>query len=477
MKAIWRKFSFKPSISIPEFIKQYDHIKQNEKGLRVERLGGRIIGIRQSSKSLTFIDMASNGNQLQIISNANHFNTHQYQSAQGYIKRGNYIGATGIPYKTKLGTLSLLLLNTELLASCHHNIPILNRDDKDMLTDCDTRFSMRFLDFWVNKDKMKYFTIRRDLISLLREYLNKRDFIEVETPILCSYAGGAIARPFKTRSNEYNIDYELRVSPELYLKELIVSGFEKVYEIGKVFRNEGINATHNPEFTTCEFYQVHANYEDLMIMTEDLLKSIIFSMLKSYKIDQIDFSKPFKRIDVMTELNSFFKQNINLSNPELELQMRSLMESNNILSKSEASSLTNKKLFDKAIAHIIEQHCDQPTFVVNHPKLSSPLAKPCECNPLLTERFELFIKGVEYINAYSELSDPFIQASNFKLQKEDNQNGESVGMDQHFVDVLTYGMPPTAGWGLGIDRLCMLLCNVSNIREVILFPGMRKPIK
>lgn len=301
-------------------------------------------------------------------------------------------------------------------------------------------------------------------------------------------AGGAAAKPFKTHHNDLNMDLFMRIAPELYLKELIVGGLDRVYEIGKQFRNEGIDLTHNPEFTTCEFYWAYVDYNDLMKVTEEMVAGLVKEVTGSYRIQyrpngedpiEIDFTPPFKRIDMIKGLEDYSGGQIKL--PEnLEL-LESPDVNSYLIAACEKFEVkcpppqTTTRLLDKLVGHFIEEQCVNPTFIIHHPQLMSPLAKWHRSIPGLTERFELFVNKHEVCNAYTELNDPVVQRERFADQVKDREKGddEAMAIDEHYCTALEYGLPPTAGWGMGIDRLTMMLTDSQNIKEVLLFPAMK----
>jgi lysyl-tRNA synthetase, class II len=480
---------FEVTTNLKDFKNKYEKIEKIEKPGN-ERVAGRILSLRKMSKDYTFADLSSNCENLQIVFDHKIYDE-DLSTIFKKIKRGYILGLEGEAFRTKTGHLSLLAKNFEILSECLVDLPIMNRKDKEMLLDPETRYTKRYLDLIVNSNHKEIFIFRAKLIKFLRDYLEKLNFIEVETPMLNHQAGGALARPFLTHSNAIKKDLYLRIAPELYLKQLIISGYEKVFEIGKNFRNEDISIRHNPEFTSIELYQSYSNYMHLMDFTKKFLRDLSIFLFNSEKIVTnnytLDFSENnFKTFDVIPEFEKYFNTKINLdTKQEFFSNLEKLFEEyinqgDNIeerkkLAKNKKLSL--KKKIDKLIELIIEPKCkDQPSFIINHPTILSPLAKSHENNKLICERFELFINGIEVINAYSELNDPQEQNERFSDQRKLNEglsfDEEAHPYDTDFIEALSHGMPPTAGWGMGIDRMVMLMLGLNNIKEVILFPMM-----
>jgi len=353
----------------------------------------------------------------------------------------------------------------------------------------DTRYRQRYLDLIMNNPVKKIFETRNKIIDFIRKYLRDMNFVEVETPMMNMIPGGATARPFETFHNELDMKLYMRIAPELYLKMLVVGGMDRVFELGKQFRNEGIDLTHNPEFTTCEFYMAYADYNDLMELTEDMLSKMVYSIHGSYKIKyhpngqedkdniiDIDFTPPFKRMPMMKSLEEVLKvkmpKNTELHTEESRAFFDKLCKDKNV---DCSNPRTTSRLIDKLVGEFLESQCKDPCFITDTPTIMSPLAKWHRSEPGLSERFELFCNYHEVINAYTELNDPKVQLAAFQGQAAAKDAGdlEAQHVDMGYVTALEYGLPPTAGWGLGVDRITMLLTDCNNIKEVMLFPAMK----
>lgn len=383
---------------------------------------------------------------------------------------GDIVGIKGTVFKTKMGEISVHANDVKLLSKSLKPLP----EKFHGLTDTDTRYRQRYVDLIMNENVKDTFIKRSKIITEIRKFLDERGFIEVETPMLVSNAGGAAARPFNTHYNALDEDVKLRISLELYLKRLIVGGLEKVYEIGRVFRNEGVDTRHNPEFTLMELYQAFTDYHGMMDLTEDLFRHLAKEICKTttipYAEAMIDLGKPFERITVLDAVKKY-----------------SGVDFNEIKTTEEAKALAREKHIEFEDRHtkgdilnlffeeFVEEHLIQPTFVMDHPIEVSPLTKKKPENPEYVERFELFIYGREMANAYSELNDPIDQRQRFAAQEEAFAAGdeEANHTDEDFLNALEIGMPPTGGIGYGIDRLVMLLTNSPAIRDVLLFPTMK----
>lgn len=394
---------------------------------------------------------------------------------------GDIVGVKGALHKSGKGDLYVNLEEYKLLTKALRPLP----DKHKGLADQEIRYRQRYVDLIANPEVRSTFEIRSKVVSFIRSYLNQAQFMEVETPMLQVIPGGATARPFKTHHNALDVDMFLRIAPELYLKRLVVGGFERVYEINRNFRNEGLSTRHNPEFTMLEFYQAYADYNDLMDLTEDMLRKLSLEVLGSSTIvntvknadgevekeTTYDFGKPFQRLSVF---NSILHFNSDITAEQLadEAGARKIAEGLDIpLKDSWGLGKVQIEIFEKTVEHRL----DQPTFITEYPTEVSPLARRNDDNPFVTDRFEFFVGGRELANGFSELNDAEDQAERFKAQVAEKDAGDDEAMhyDADYVRALEYGLPPTAGEGIGIDRLVMLLTDSPSIRDVLLFPHMR----
>lgn len=493
--------------SINECRTKYKDLENGEHTEVVVAVVGRIYSIRSASKNLVFFDMYDEGHKIQIMANIKAYrgsecetgrapeehparNTLLFRTITKLMREGDHIGVCGTLCKTKLGELSILPSYMQILSPCLHQVPHGNRvhEGNVGLTNPETRYRKRYLDLMVNAEVSQIFITRSRVIQFIRNYLNNLGFLEVDTPILDVMAGGAIAKPFVTQSNSLNTDMYMRVAPELYLKMLVIGGLNRVFEIGRQFRNEASDHTHNPEFTSCEFYMRGSDYLDLMDINEDMFRRLVKEVTGDYVVKHtvrnevdsedifIDFSGKFSRIDMVPALEEIigekFPEPSTFTSEDSRVYFDALCMKNHV---DCTPPRTTARLLDKLVGHFIEPLCVNPTFVYGHPQIMSPLAKWDRHRPGLTERFELFINGMEYSNAYTELNDPAKQLKCFESQGLDRDAGddEAHPVDNRFIEALEHGLPPTGGWGCGVDRLCMLLSNVDTIREVILFPTMK----
>lgn len=428
---------------------------------------GRVANIRIHGKA-SFVDIFDEGERLQLYLRINELGS-KYEEFFKYIDRGDIIGVKGDLFYTKKGELTLLVKDYALLAKA-----LLEPPDWTKLSP-EIRYAHRYIDFLYNDNARKTMEIRFNVIKEIRQFLYSKGFMEVETPILQPVYGGALAKPFKTHINYLNEDWYLRISLELYLKRFIVGGFDKVFEIGKVFRNEDADVTHNPEFTMLELYWAYADYNDIMNLTEEMLRTTAKKVLSTGKIKynmldkqvEINFDAPFRRITMYDSLSEALGKNVELMSDE---EMKSLMDKYGLKPRGNmyVRGLMIEKLFDK----LVSPNLIQPTFITDYPIETTPLCKPHRSKPGLVERFELYIAGMELANAYTELNDPILQDELFKQEQEMFKRGdeEAHPYDVDFVRAISYGMPPTGGLGIGIDRFVMLLTNNYSIKEVVPFP-------
>ena len=384
---------------------------------------------------------------------------------------GDIIAGKGVVFKTNKGELSIKLSELRLITKALRPLP----EKFHGLADQETRYRQRYVDLIMNESSRDVFRVRSATVQFIRNFLNEKRYTEVETPMMQVIPGGATARPFETHHNALDMGLYLRIAPELYLKRLVVGGMEKVFEINRNFRNEGLSTRHNPEFTMLEFYQAYADYHDLMDITEEMLRglaeSVLGKTLIDYQGEQYDFGKPFER---MTVKESILKLNDDISAEELESidSARAICERLKIKVKdSYGLGKLQIEIFEKTV----ESNLKHPTFITEYPVEVSPLARRSETNDFVTDRFEFFVGGRELANGFSELNDPEDQAERFQQQVEEKDAGDDEAMhyDADYIRALEYGMPPTAGEGIGIDRLVMLLTDSPSIRDVLLFPHMR----
>jgi len=379
---------------------------------------------------------------------------------------GDFIGVKGSVFRTKTGEITILVEDLTILCKALRPLP----EKWHGLKDVEIRYRKRCLDLIANPEIREFFKERTKVITLVREYLDEHDFIEMETPILQPIYGGGEARPFETYYNALEQDMYLRIADELYLKRLIVGGYEKVYEVCRDFRNEGVDRLHNPEFTMLEVYQAYTDYNGIMELVESLLEFLVERAVGSHTLTfvdkEVEFQRPFKRIEYIATLNG--KLGFDVFSAD-EKKIDEVCEASGIDHKM----ITHGAKIDKLFTELVQRHIIEPTFVIDHPKIISPLAKTHRNDERCVERFELVVFGVEIANAFSELNDPIEQRKRFEDQLARREAGISE-IDEDFIEALEYGMPPTGGLGIGIDRLCMVLFNQPSIRDVILFPQLRK---
>ena len=431
-------------------------------------IAGRITRFRKMGGT-TFIDLKDQSGHIQLIFRRN-FLESTYQHVR-LLDVGDWLGTVGPVFRTKTGEATVEVHEWQILSKAIRPLP----EKWHGLTDIELRYRQRYLDLISNQQSLDIAILRSKTIKLLRQKMDSLGFTEVETPILVPIPAGASATPFVTHHNALNRDLYLRIATELYLKRIIVGGIEKVYEIGKVFRNEGLDFYHNPEFTMMESYQAFADYEEVMVMVESLVHDLALSLTGNSKFEfennTIDLPPPWKRLDLREAIKS--ASGIDYLN---HLEIESLSEQMKQKSLDTGAQTTWAGLMDKLISLVIEPNLIQPTFLVNYPVAMSPLAKKSPQNPLIAERFEGFVGGMEICNAFSELNDPIDQR--IRLEQQESlrskfKNVELDRLDEDFIIALEHGMPPTGGMGLGIDRLIMIFSSQRSIREVVLFPQLK----
>ncbi|XP_042273568.1 lysine--tRNA ligase isoform X2 [Thunnus maccoyii] len=476
---------FKVDLSLTEFIEKYNNLQPGDQLTDVVvNVSGRVHAKRASGAKLLFYDMRGEGVKLQVMANSRNYKSEEaFVAINNKLRRGDIIGVRGNPGKTKKGELSIIPMEMTLLSPCLHMLPHLHFGLKDK----ETRFRQRYLDLIINDYVRQKFITRAKIITYLRRFLDEMGFLEIETPMMNIIPGGAVARPFVTYHNELDMNLYMRIAPELYHKMLVVGGMDRVYEIGRQFRNEGIDLTHNPEFTTCEFYMAYADYHDLMDITEKLLSGMVKNITGGYKVTyhpdgpegqayEIDFTPPFRRVSMTHDLEKImgvkFPPTDSYDSDETRKFFDDLCAQKGVECPPPR---TTARLLDKLVGDFLEVTCINPTFICDHPQIMSPLAKWHRSQKGLTERFELFVMKKEVCNAYTELNDPIRQRELFEQQAQAKAEGDDEAMfiDETFCTALEYGLPPTAGWGMGIDRLTMFLTDSNNIKEVLLFPAMK----
>jgi lysyl-tRNA synthetase class 2 len=454
--------------TLADVVKQYaekshDDLEQTKEKVRV---AGRILTNRPFGKA-GFITLSDGEGQLQAYAKKDQLPERDFQLYK-LLDIGDFIGVEGTLFRTRTGELTVLASEMTFLAKCYLPLP----EKWHGLKDVEIRYRQRYVDLVVNREVRDVFVKRSLIVRELRRYLDDRGYLEVETPILHPIAGGALAKPFKTHHNALDMTLYLRIAPELYLKRLIVGGLNKVYDLNRIFRNEGISTRHNPEFTMLEFYQAYSNYTDLLDLTEEMLTGIVEKVCGSkvikYDEQEIDFGK-WTRLSMKDAILKFSPEPVDVSD-------RAAVES--LLKKLHADfdpRMPLGNLIGILFETVAEEHLVQPTFIYDYPLELSPLSKQKASDKALVERFELYIGGMEIANGYSELNDPIDQRDRFLSQIQARERGdeEAHQMDDDYIRALSYGMPPTAGEGIGVDRLTMLLTGSTSIRDVILFPHLR----
>ncbi|AKS37082.1 lysyl-tRNA synthetase [Anoxybacillus gonensis] len=453
-----------------ELFALYGHLSKEEleeKQIHVS-VAGRIMTKRGKGKA-GFAHIQDLTGQIQIYVRKDDVGEEQYEIFDTS-DLGDIVGVQGTVFKTKVGELSIKVHAYEMLTKSLRPLP----EKYHGLKDIEQRYRQRYLDLIMNPESKKTFITRSLIIQSMRRYLDQRGYLEVETPMMHSIAGGAAARPFITHHNALDMTLYMRIAIELHLKRLIVGGLEKVYEIGRVFRNEGISTRHNPEFTMLELYEAYADYTDIMKLTEDMIAHIAQEVLGTTKIQygeyEVDLTPSWKRLHMVDAIKEYV--GVDFWKHMSDEEARQLAKEHGV---EVAPHMTFGHIVNEFFEQKVEQHLIQPTFIYGHPVEISPLAKKNPEDPRFTDRFELFIVAREHANAFTELNDPIDQRERFEAQLKEKEQGndEAHEMDEDFIEALEYGMPPTGGLGIGIDRLVMLLTNSPSIRDVLLFPQMR----
>ena len=431
-----------------------DQVTAGEEAGDPRRVAGRVMARRDLGK-LVFLDLVDRSGKIQLL-------VAEDRAGPVDLDLGDIVGATGIPAKTKRGEPSLAVTELELLAKIRRSLP----DTYHGVTETETRYRQRYLDLLMSEESRREFELRARMVASIRRYLDSHGFVEVETPILQPRYGGALADPFVTHSNELDQTLYLRIATELYLKRLIVGGLERVYELGRDFRNESVSYKHAPEFTMVEWYEAYADYEDTMRRIEELVETVAHETIGTTKVTfrghEVDLEAPWQRVKLVEQL----EQRGLWTRDEAEL--RRLLNERGV---DTSANDTWSKLVDHALSHFVEPDLIQPTILHDYPVEVSPFARPTDDDPSIVERFEFFVGGMELGNAFTEINDPDEQAERFAEQAADAQGQQG---DPDYVEALAYGMPPTGGLGFGIDRLAMVLVDKENIRDTILFPALRE---
>lgn len=463
----WLPFGhkFEWSHHAADIAEQFEELSANE---TIVRLAGRVMAIRGHGKTC-FMDLMDKSGRIQLYVRKDAIGEDNYALIK-MMDIGDIVGVCGTVFRTHMGELSIKAVSLEMLSKSLRPLP----EKWHGLKDIEMRYRQRYVDLIVNPEVRDTFVKRSQIIKSVREILDNRDFLEVETPIMHSIAGGAAARPFITYHNALDMQLYMRIAPELYLKRLIVGGMERVYELGRVFRNEGIDIKHNPEFTIVEIYQAFADYKDMMELTETIVsqtaQKVLGTMKITYEGQEIDLTPPWNRMTMIEAVAKYTGQDFT-GVTDIEEARKMAAAINVPIEKTYGIG----KIINACFEEHVEDKLIQPTFITGHPKEISPLAKSSVENPEITDRFEGFIYAREICNGFTELNDPIDQRERFVKQVEKRKAGDDEAhmMDEDFVNALEYGLPPTGGLGIGIDRLVMFLTDSTSIRDVLFFPHMR----
>lgn len=462
------KSAYDRTAIVSEIEAKHNSIEPGEHTGDTVNIAGRLMALRRHGKA-SFAELADRTGRVQLYLAEDVLGEKEYERFLTY-DIGDIIGASGEVFKTKRGQLSVAVTGYSLLTKSLKPLP----EKWHGLRDIETRYRQRYLDLIMNPDVKETFVKKTRVVAIIRHLLDELGFMEVETPMLHQIPGGAAAKPFVTYHHALDCELYLRIAPELYLKRLIVGGLERVYEINKSFRNEGISIKHNPEFLMLEVYQAFADYRDMMDLTERLITGVVVEITGAAKLSyqglELDLDTPWRRITMLEAIKEYTGRDVSFA-LELDELIRIATELKVELKPHLGKGGVITEIYEKAVEHLIEQ----PTFVMDYPRETSPLARPHSDNPELTERFELIIAGREVANAFSELTDPRDQRERFEAQLKNKEAGdeEAHELDEDYVTALEYGMPPTGGLGVGIDRLVMLVTDSASIRDVILFPQLK----
>lgn len=459
-------YRYEPDTAVAELLESYPDLEPGTETDKVVTVAGRLM-LRRVQGKLAFGTLQDSTGRIQLFAPAK--TTPDFENFTG-LSLGDWIGVTGVVMTTRRGELSVRVDGWVQLAEAKRPFP----DKWHGITDTETRYRQRYVDLWVTPDAREAFVIRSRMMSLTRQFLEQRDFMEVETPIFHPIPGGAHARPFTTHHNALDLDLYLRIAPELYLKRLTVAGFERVFEIGRVFRNEGVSTRHNPEFTMLELYQAYADYSDIMELVEELVEYLALELRGTTKLmfgdRELDVARPWRRATMLELTSEAIGQELTIDTPVEEL--RSICDRHEVPTKD---TYGPGKLILELYEKTTEPSLWGPIFVTEYPAEISPLSREHRSKDGLAERFEAILAGRELCNAFTELIDPDEQRDRFEEQATAKAQGDDEAMvvDEDYLRALEYGLPPTGGLGIGMDRLAMLLTGVESIRDVVLFPTLR----